>query len=385
MSRAPESVLSYGRVPSSCRRELRFNENSSEAKEEGARKQPLGEVIVHGNDETLKLVAGTIIREMLVDGVPASEFWHADIDPAAYRGFPSEKSSATQWVEDFMAFVDDLGSQKILTQKRSTIVFAHTVFVQGEKLSVDDSSSVLVTIADDLTILIPRTENRTARYIDIPLASVKDASIILEGHDSQSRSASARTTSVLHISLKDGLRSAYYINELEWPPCNIDLAFDAFEDAKMVAVQMGFEQNATRQTIAPGQHMPVSRLPDHSAKLRISQSELIDVSEQLLDQDGHIVIEDGSFVAAQADGSSMEQESAILISNSPHVVQHDDLKKRADEAAKDKAIANVAKKRTQLFSVAQSPIDVSLVDDVEVEAGASSQNDLDAIEFNRSS
>lgn len=77
----------------------------------------LGEVITHGNDETLKLVAGMIIREMLVDGVPASEFWHAGIDSAAYRRFPSDKNSATQWVKDIMAFVDALGSQKILTQK----------------------------------------------------------------------------------------------------------------------------------------------------------------------------------------------------------------------------------------------------------------------------
>lgn len=269
--------------------------------------------------------------------------------------------------------------------RRSTIVFAHAVFIQGARLNADGSASVLVTITNDLTIMITRTEKETARYIDIPLSNVKDASITVESLDSQLRSASTSTTSVLHIFLKDSPHSAYYINELERSPCNIDLAFDAFEDAKMVAIHMGFEQNVTKQTLEPGQHMPVSRLPEDSAKLRISQSELIDVSEQPFDEDGHTVIKDGDFMAAQADGDPMEQDSAILISKNIHVVQHDDFKKLADEAAKDKATANVAKKRTQLFSVAQSPIDVSLVDDVEAEAGASSQNDLDAAELNRSS
>ncbi|KAL9610341.1 MAG: hypothetical protein Q9167_004939 [Letrouitia subvulpina] len=347
--------------------------------------QPLGEVIIHCSDETLKLIAGMIIREMLDDGVPASEFWHAGIDPAAYRGFPSDKSSTTQWVEDFTAFVDDLDSQKILTQKRSTIVFAHAVFVQGERFSADGSVSVLVAIADDLTIMIPRTENETARYIDVPLVNVKDALIVLEKHDSQSRSSLAKTSSVLRISFIDDTSPAYYINESERLSCDIELAFDAFEDAKMVAIHMGFEQSATRQILEPSQQILADRLPDHPAKLRISQSELIDVSEQLLDEDGHTVIEDGNFMASHADGHPTEQEDTEFISKNLHMVQHDDLKKRADEAAKDKATANVAKKRTHLFTVAQSPIDVSLVDDIEVEARASSQNDLDAIELNRSS
>lgn len=233
--------------------------------------------------------------------------------------------------------------------------------------------------------MIPRTENETAKYVDIPLANVKDASIILERHRSQSRSPPTNTISVLHISLKEDSHSVYYINELERPPCDVKLAFDAFEDAKMVAIHMGFERNATRQALEPEQHIPVSKPPDDSAKLRISQPELMDVAEQLLDEDGHTVIEDGGFMTAQADGGSIEQKSAIPIPNNLDGVQQDDFKKRADDAAKDKATANVAKKRTQLFSVAQSPIDVSLVDDIEADAEASSQNDLDAIDLNRPS
>lgn len=69
------------------------------------------------NHENLRLMAGTIIREMVDNGLSANQFW----DPKKYPDLPSifenilEKSS--QWTLDFVTFVDSLETQGFVSKE----------------------------------------------------------------------------------------------------------------------------------------------------------------------------------------------------------------------------------------------------------------------------
>ena len=65
----------------------------------------------------LVLIAGSIIREMMAFGVPKERFWAVGIDPEAHTNFPKSQLHASQWVERFEDFLNDLYSQGTLTNE----------------------------------------------------------------------------------------------------------------------------------------------------------------------------------------------------------------------------------------------------------------------------
>ena len=71
-------------------------------------------MILHGNDDVLKVVAGSIIREMLDSGASANNFFPPE---ASTIKFPEMGERASQWTADFIEFVDDLDIQGLLTQQ----------------------------------------------------------------------------------------------------------------------------------------------------------------------------------------------------------------------------------------------------------------------------
>lgn len=75
----------------------------------------LGEAIVHGDNELLRLIAGSVVREMIHDSLSGSEFWPTDMPSSAFRGFPANGELTSQWAVDFTKYVDDLDSQAIST------------------------------------------------------------------------------------------------------------------------------------------------------------------------------------------------------------------------------------------------------------------------------
>lgn len=74
-------------------------------------------MILHGNDDVLKVVAGSIIREMLDSGASANEFFPPELGMVASIGFPEMGEQASQWTADFINFVDNLDTQGLLTQE----------------------------------------------------------------------------------------------------------------------------------------------------------------------------------------------------------------------------------------------------------------------------
>ncbi|KAI4265870.1 MAG: hypothetical protein L6R38_009121 [Xanthoria sp. 2 TBL-2021] len=241
----------------------------------------LGEAIIHGSDEILKLIAGSIIREMVDNGSSASDFFQPDLGTIASVKFPEIGEQASQWTTDFILFVDHLDTQGFLTQERGALTFAYAVYMNGISYTTATGLSILVTVSDELTIVVPSTQGDTTKCIDIPLRNILTAEVELGGPGSQPRLSQASKAAVLVLHLSEHAGAAYYINESERPPCRINLAFDTVGDANAtkdrietiaahndLSVQRT-EQNETIASSTPEQNYPVELL---------SQSVLLDIS-----------------------------------------------------------------------------------------------------------
>lgn len=73
-------------------------------------------MIMHGKCQILKILAGSIIREMVAFGAAAKDFWPVEDNSEQYAGFPKSQHHTAQWVTDFEIFVDELDSQNLLSQ-----------------------------------------------------------------------------------------------------------------------------------------------------------------------------------------------------------------------------------------------------------------------------
>ena len=65
----------------------------------------------------LRLIAGTVIREMLASGLTAEDFWPDQKELNMFAGFPKSQHQTAAWVTAFEVFISDLNSQRMLTQE----------------------------------------------------------------------------------------------------------------------------------------------------------------------------------------------------------------------------------------------------------------------------
>ncbi|KAL8731507.1 MAG: hypothetical protein Q9166_003353 [cf. Caloplaca sp. 2 TL-2023] len=144
----------------------------------------------------------------------------------------------SQWTTDFVGFVDSLETQGILTQQRDPSTFAYAVFVDGTTYSTEIGLSILVTVTDELTIVVPYTRAEPAKYIDIPLQNIINVQVEAGGPGSQSKQNQPAKPAVLVVHLSGITGATYFINELARPPCRINLAFDTIDDAKLTKDQI---------------------------------------------------------------------------------------------------------------------------------------------------
>ncbi|KAL9025286.1 MAG: hypothetical protein Q9180_007698, partial [Flavoplaca navasiana] len=237
----------------------------------------LGEVILHGNDDVLKVVAGSIIREMLDSGASANEFFPPELGTVASIEFPEMGQQASQWTADFINFVDNLDTQGLLTQERGPLTFAYAVYVNDTTHTTETGLSILVTVSDDLTIVIPSTIEDTTKCIDIPLQNISNATIDSGGLGSQLQLNQASKAAILNLDLKESASAGYYINESKWPFGRISLAFDRKADADVIKDRIETIEHAmlVRKPEEHGLSIPKQ---DHPVEL-VSQSVLLDISK----------------------------------------------------------------------------------------------------------
>lgn len=79
-------------------------------------RRALGGILVHGKSQVLRLVAGSMIRELLASGLAVENFWPEPAETDMFAGFPKSQHHTAAWVTEFEAFINDLNSQHILTQ-----------------------------------------------------------------------------------------------------------------------------------------------------------------------------------------------------------------------------------------------------------------------------
>ncbi|KAL8840462.1 MAG: hypothetical protein Q9170_001338 [Blastenia crenularia] len=263
-------------------RDCRDNRDLLSVRDLASLRQSLGESVIHGNDESLRLIAGTIIREMVEYGASIREFWSPDRfpDPPAIFGVDLEHPS--QWAAEFVGFVDELETQGFLTQRRSTSTFAYAVYVDGVVYNTKTGMSILVTLNDNLVIVIPSTEAQMAQYIDIPLEHVESIQLEKGELETQPGFVSRPLTTVLLFHLADTADISYFVNEVGHRPGQIILAFDTLADAISIKEQLeaASETPRGRKAEEMGEAVKVGpEVPNSNQQVEVlSQSACIDIS-----------------------------------------------------------------------------------------------------------
>lgn len=76
----------------------------------------LTDVLKHGKCEILRLLTGSIVRQMLSDGIPVESFWKAGEIRDLVTKFPVAAQQDTQWIDGFEHYVQDMATESILSQ-----------------------------------------------------------------------------------------------------------------------------------------------------------------------------------------------------------------------------------------------------------------------------
>lgn len=133
------------------------------------------------------------------------------------------------------------------------------------RYETEGESAILVTISEDLNIIITASPAESAKYVDIPLNNVQ--AVVL---DQRLSTQSQTPTYVLVVTLGKDPENRYYINAASRNDQTIALAFMSENDAKTVRRILQYRISTRRKLIEP------------------SQSEGIDVSAPLSDDElGH--------------------------------------------------------------------------------------------------
>ncbi|KAL9577115.1 MAG: hypothetical protein Q9212_006577 [Teloschistes hypoglaucus] len=219
--------------------------------------QALVQSVLSGNDEILRLIGGTIIHE---------------------------SGRQSQWTTDYTTFIDQLDTQKLLTQDRGFSTFAYAVYADGTTYNTEYGLSIMVSVADDLTIMVPSTDKDSAKYIDIPLENVVNVELKAGGPGSQSNLSPPSSPTVLILHLLENATEAYYINESSRLPCHIQIAFDEHDDAQLTKDTI--ETIAIQRTAAntPGLNQETASCPGSFTGQILSQSAILNVSSGLRTQ-----------------------------------------------------------------------------------------------------
>ena len=64
----------------------------------------------------MRLIAGSIIRELLASGFAIENFWPEPVVLEIFADFPKSQYHTAAWVTEFEGFVGGLESQHLLTQ-----------------------------------------------------------------------------------------------------------------------------------------------------------------------------------------------------------------------------------------------------------------------------
>lgn len=99
------------------------------------------------------------------------------------------------------------------------------------KFPAHDGPAILVTVTQDLCIMVPATANEPAVYVDVPLPNVTDIDIEGPGNDSRTLISQQRPKLVLRVRLARQSGHTFYLNASPQSNLEIVLLLDSAVDA----------------------------------------------------------------------------------------------------------------------------------------------------------
>ena len=123
-------------------------------------------------------------------------------------------------------------------------MFAHGVSIGNTRYNTEDESAVLVTVAEDIRIVISASPTEPAKYIDVPLEHVGKVSL-KSTRNSQSQSFSY----VVLIEMSPAVVNAYYLNAIGNGDRLILIAFVSESHAKTVLKLLQQTTARTKQDV----------------------------------------------------------------------------------------------------------------------------------------
>lgn len=155
------------------------------------------------------------------------------------------------------------------------MAFAYAVSLGELAYSVNEGSAILVTVSDELNIVIPATATSLAKYIDICTEKIEGATIEIREPQSQSSSLLPNHSHILTIWMSKSPDITFRVNAYSHAADSINLAFTSLEAAAMVQHSvLGKRSRTFRDT----------------QTIQLSQAQPIDVSKYPHETDGAAVL-----------------------------------------------------------------------------------------------
>lgn len=212
------------------------------------------------------------------------------------------------------------------------MTFAYAVCINDTTHTTETGLSILVTVSDDLTIVIPSTTEDTTKCIDIPLQNIMNAAIDSGGPGSQLQLNQASKAAILSLDLRESASAAYYINESKRSSCRISLAFDRKADADVIKDRIETTEDAMFVR-KPEEHVLSTLEQNHPVEL-VSKSALLDISKDPSKEDNDAFGEFGPLGSQAPTPTNLKatdiQANEILTKASHRVYQVESVSSRKD-------------------------------------------------------
>ena len=188
-------------------------------------------------------------------------------------------------------------------------MFAQAVYVGDQQWDLEGSSEILVTLSEELNIIIPAEDTNPAIYVDVPFDS------ILEVVFDPSATESPQPNYGLIIQLMSGATTNCFVNAVQYVSRHVALAFASEKDANTLSRLLKQTKSRTN-----------GFLPQV-----VSQSESIDVSQSSLSDDELAPALSGSQIIMDTDsvsGAIIPHSHAITTIN-PSILERFQTSQRA--------------------------------------------------------
>ena len=99
--------------------------------------------MIDEQNELLRYIAGSIIRQLVRNGVSVGSFWPTGVDIVAHTAFLEPQVQSPQWLEMFEGYLDSLDSQ---TEYHNEYVLLHSL--EGSPNSITENLLPFLTSCD---------------------------------------------------------------------------------------------------------------------------------------------------------------------------------------------------------------------------------------------